>query len=229
MLPVYSILAQVWGQLHPFLSWGVEPPPWDALRLRMSDLDPARLRRVQQSSSSTTSPPLLRDRSRSPRGGDRSRSRDRSRSPRGHIHAAEERTNKSQLAVNNFVAYIREGKEDMRNMLSAMKEDAVVARGVVRTGWDEARRLTWSEFCGFHDLDGDRFKLALEALMELETPAGLTLRAFADDDVLLKVDMLLGGPEKALQLWVRCAVFLARHLEHPIPLCMQPGTNRCEE
>ena len=52
----------------------------------------------------------------------------------------------------------------------------------------------------------------------------MTLREFGGDNMLCKVDMLVGDStfDNALQLWVRCAMFLGRHLEHPVPACMQP-------
>ena len=123
----------------------------------------------------------------------------------------------------------------MRNLLGAMKDDFLVERGIVHTGWNDAmyggRMLTWSEFCDFHGMNGDRFMYALEALMELKTPVifgneRMTLRTFGGNNMILKVDMLMGVPENAfetaLQLRVRCAMFLARHPEHPVPACMQP-------
>ena len=127
-------------------------------------------------------------------------------------------------------------------MLEAMAGDAFVMSGQVRTGWNEPRRLTWNEFCGFHEINGDRFKCALEALMDLETcissspggaptllrdsPYGAELES-SNDNVVWQVDMLVGGSEdrtvgKVYTLWVSCAMYLARHLDYPMPACMRP-------
>ena len=148
---------------------------------------------------------------------------------------AEEPTDKSKNAVLASVASFQEQDGEMRNLLGAMKDDFLVERGIVHTGWNDAmyggRMLTWSEFCEFHGMNGDRFMYALEALMELRTPAmvrdeQMTLRTFGGDNMVLKVDRLMGGGEStfetALQLWVRCAMFLGRHPEHPVPARMRP-------
>ena len=92
--------------------------------------------------------------------------------------------------------------------------------------------LTWQQFCVAHDLNGVVFLYAVEALMDLEISAmsgdkQLTLRDLADENVIIMIDWLVGGPEEstldiALRLWVQCAMFLGRHLEHRVPPCMQP-------
>lgn len=141
--------------------------------------------------------------------------------------------NKSERAVCNFLTAVR-GQDSPRSqvvddILIAMKKDRIV----VRTGWNEDRYLTWEEFRVFHALDGDRFKVAMEALMDLPIgttwPGGHTrnLRGFANDNMVMKVDLLLSGSSKndnLLKLWVHCAIFLARNPEYPIPVCMQPDT-----
>ena len=105
-----------------------------------------------------------------------------------------------------------------------------MASGRVLTGWDEDRRLTWTEFCDAHEIDGGRFKYAIEAIIDIPTQriigAGppISLREFANGtDLVLAVDMLLGGEEADLKVCVQCAIFLARHQHYPVPACMQPN------
>ena len=84
---------------------------------------------------------------------------------------------------------------------------------------------TWEEFCSQHDFDGDRFKKLLEPLMDEPTPLVcddpiMRLREFGGDDYLMKMDMLVGGHEQDLKLWVFCAMFLARKPTFEAPACM---------
>ena len=143
--------------------------------------------------------------------------------------------NKSNAALHAFATSIKEQNGEMRSLLSAMMDDFIVAGGNIHTGWDDAmnggRMLTWQQFCVAHDLNGVVFLYAVEALMDLEIAMSgdkqLTLRDLADENVLLMIDWLVGGPEEstldiALRLWVQCAMFLGRHLEHRVPPCMQP-------
>ena len=122
----------------------------------------------------------------------------------------------------------------MRHLMEAVTQDEMVSYGRVRTGWDEDRRRTWEEFCLSYEMGGDRFKSAVEALMDLKVPGdqALTLREFGGDDWTLKIDMLVGGFEMgdmrawcnapACQRWVACALVLARQPDRPVPECMRP-------
>ena len=142
-------------------------------------------------------------------------------------------TNKSQKALIAFSTAIREKTKEMNNLLSAMHEDEMVMNGRVLIAWNEddfeADPLTWDEFCSVHSLNGDRLKYALEALMDLKTSSinpddgcQRTLRQFTGrDNWVLAVAMLTSGDEKVVYLWFKCAMYLARHLDHPVPFCMQ--------
>lgn len=147
---------------------------------------------------------------------------------REHVRSPE--TARSLEALRIFEDAICMHQDEMWKFIHAMTADEMVNTGEIRTGWDEARMLTWSEFCEFHDMDGDRFKRALEPLMDLETPASfggrrpIPLRAFGDRNALMKIDILVGGRNPIFKLWVQSALFLARHLDYPMPACMHPVT-----
>ena len=142
--------------------------------------------------------------------------------------------NKSEEALEVFIAAVSQPHLptnhafQMRHLMEAVTQDEMVSIGHVRTGWDEDRRRTWEEFCFSYEMDGDRFKSAVEALMDLKVPGdqALTLREFGEDDWTLKIDMLVGGFEMgdmrgfevgASQLWVACALVLARQPARPGP------------
>jgi len=101
----------------------------------------------------------------------------------------------------------------------------------IRTGWNEGRHLTFVEFCRHHEMDGNIFKEAIEALGDLPTAAvtesgrQITLREVGVPNTVLMVDYLLGGDannEVLLHAWVYAAIFLARHPDWPVPDFMRP-------
>ena len=149
--------------------------------------------------------------------------------------------NKSEEALGTFMvavgqsAYPTNYGFQMRRLLDAIAEDELVSNGRTHTGWDEDHRLTGNEFCNDYEMGGNRFKYALEALMDLKTPARtgnptLTLREYGGDDWTLKIGMLVGGFVMAgmpamgqlCQLWVACVLVLARQPDRPVPVCMRP-------
>ena len=120
-----------------------------------------------------------------------------------------------------FLRAVQDGSDDMCRLLAAMQQDHWVARGEYKPG----EHLTWEEFCDLHEIDGDRFKNLLEPLMDEPTPLVcndpiMRLREFGGDDYLMKMDMLVGGREPDLKLWVFCAMFLARNPTFEAPACM---------
>ena len=135
---------------------------------------------------------------------------------------------KSFRYLQKVVDALRTGAVDMKQMLAAMNNTALFSRtDQLKTVSETGAFLSWAEFCDIHKLDGDRFKHLLQPLLDLRTGAleedgtEVTIRTFGDDDYLLKVEFLLSGNEIDLKVWVACAVFLASHLEYPVPQCMQ--------
>ena len=88
--------------------------------------------------------------------------------------------NKSEEALEAFIAAVSQSHLptnhafQIRRLMEAATQDELVSNigmgGPVRTGWDEDRRRTWEEFCLSYEMDGDRFKYAVEALMDLKIP-----------------------------------------------------------
>ena len=151
---------------------------------------------------------------------------------------AGEPINKSVAALRAFMTAVQEENAELTTLLTAMESDPKVANDQIQIAsneenYENAVKLTWNEFCTVHGMDGDRFKNVLEALMDLETPAvddcgrPIKLRDFGgdnDDMWVLKVGMLTSGTgmlDASSHLWVKCAMFLARHIEVPMPACMR--------
>ena len=140
--------------------------------------------------------------------------------------------NKSKQRLTLFTKEVAEQSDDMNRLLSAMEEAGVLRREVHVKTSNRNGLFGWEEFCSRNRIDGDRFKELLEPLMDLETAAFIDkqpvlLRAFGDDNYVLKTEFLISGPhhqEQALKLWVVCATFLAQRPYVLVPSCMRVDT-----
>ena len=145
--------------------------------------------------------------------------------------------NKSLAALHAFRTAIREKRDGMTNLISAisMEEDEGITHSVVLSSNEddfEAPAFSWDEFCSLHSLNGDRLKYTLEPLMDLETPlvnqadgSQESLRHFARYNWVLAIGMLIGDGawncDNVIRVWFKCSIFLARHLDHHVPFCMR--------
>ena len=134
--------------------------------------------------------------------------------------------NKSGQVLARFADCVRNREQDMSSLLDAMKEDAWVASGEVPETFSvDGQYKQWSSFCDQYAIDGERFKRVLAPLMDLPTGAfaedgtQYSLRDLGGDNYLLKIDFL-DVDKPAISLWMRCAMYLARNPDYPLPACM---------
>ena len=157
---------------------------------------------------------------------------------------AEEHHNKSVAAIQRLARSIQLKDEDICSIVNTLRAHPPPA---LKTGFEDLTvnekgelmenpsQPSWNQFCHSHHIDSDRFKEALQPLMELEVEALaagelVTLRELGEAEMLFVVDWFLGATEKPfpfvtqydmmLRLWFDCAVFLAQNPSHPIPACM---------
>ena len=134
--------------------------------------------------------------------------------------------NKSLQALARFADGVRNREEDMSSLLDAMRKDASAASGEVpETLGVDGDYEQWSSFCDEYAIDGERFKRVLAPLMDLPTPViaedgtQVSLRDFGGDNYLFKID-ILAVDDAAITLWMKCAMYLARNPDYPLPACM---------
>jgi len=115
----------------------------------------------------------------------------------------------------------------LRKLLDEMTKDPFFDQPKARTRSLHGNILTFEDFCIYHEMDGDRFKHALDAIMDLQTTGDLennnwmSVRDIGEGSPVRSVDYLLGSSH-LMDLWVFVSMFLARHTAYPMPACMRP-------